>query len=117
MSLRENHLCLVAAVFVAALSILPSTVQSQSWRRATGRVRPIVALPSMERLTAADANRADAFGWSVSISGNTLAVGTIQVDDPDGQNAGAVYVLAKAGGTPRCLARRCGTHDEAATEQ
>ena len=99
MSLRENHLCLVAAVFVAALSILPSTVQSQSWRRATGRVRPIVALPSMERLTAADANRADAFGWSVSISGNTLAVGTIQVDDPDGQNAGAVYVFARTGGT------------------
>jgi len=99
MSLRENHPRLVAAVFVAVLSILPNTVQSQSWRRATGRVQPIKAPPVMERLTAADANRADAFGWSVSISGDTLAVGAIQVDDAGTQNAGAVYVSTRTGGT------------------
>jgi hypothetical protein len=52
----------------------------------------------MERLTAADANRADAFGWSVSISDDTLAVGAIQAEDGDPQNSGAVYVFARKDG-------------------
>jgi len=98
MSLRENRPRLVAAVFVAVLSILPGTLHSQSWRRATGRIQPIKAPPVMERLTAADANRTDAFGWSVSISDDTLAVGAIQAEDGDPQNSGAVYVFARKDG-------------------
>ena len=98
MSLRDDHPRLVAAVFVAVLSILPSTVQSQSWRRATGRIRPIVALPSMERLTAED-----------SVSGSDLLIGAPMEDAPENiWDAGAVYVMPLPGHSTKIAAREDG---------
>ena len=53
----------------------------------------------VKKIKASDAEAADYFGWSVSISGNTAVVGAIQ-EDSKGLNAGAAYVFERDhGGT------------------
>jgi hypothetical protein len=46
----------------------------------------------VEKLTAADAAEDDWFGYSVSISGNTVLVGA-PYDDDEGNDAGSTYVF------------------------
>jgi hypothetical protein len=46
----------------------------------------------VEKLTADDAARDDAFGWSVSVSGNTVVVGARTADDA-GDASGSTYVF------------------------
>ena len=51
------------------------------------------------KLTASDGMDGDAFGNSVAISGNTIAVGAIFANDSQGDNfAGKAYVFVKPGG-------------------
>ncbi len=49
------------------------------------------------RLTPADADAGDIFGYDVAVSGHTIAVSAVY-DDDLGQDAGAVYLFHKAGG-------------------
>jgi hypothetical protein len=52
------------------------------------------------RLTASDADPVDDFGWSVSISGNRVVVGSL-LDDDAGNRSGAAYVFRRDdAGTP-----------------
>ena len=46
----------------------------------------------VQKLTASDAAAGDRFGYSVSISGDTIVVGA-HTDDDGGSDAGAVYVV------------------------
>lgn len=48
------------------------------------------------KLTASDAASGDQFGFSVSISGNTLAIGSPQ-DDDGGTGSGSAYVFLRSG--------------------
>jgi len=48
------------------------------------------------KLSADDASEADAFGWSVSISGNTAIIGAALADD-GGNDAGSAYVFVRSG--------------------
>ncbi|MEM9488428.1 MAG: FG-GAP repeat protein [Myxococcota bacterium] len=50
-------------------------------------------------LTAADGQPNDLFGRVVSADGTTLAVGAERHDSEGGENAGAVYIYERAGGT------------------
>lgn len=50
------------------------------------------------KLTASDAAAGDQFGFSVSISGNTLAIGVPQ-DDDAGTGSGSAYVFVRTGTT------------------
>jgi hypothetical protein len=50
------------------------------------------------KLTASDAMPGDEFGYSVSISGDTVVVGSRFADLPAGSDAGAAYVFIKPGG-------------------
>lgn len=47
-----------------------------------------------QKLTASDSDEGDLFGYSVSISGNTLAIGAF-ADDDKALNAGSVYVFER----------------------
>jgi len=49
------------------------------------------------KLTASDAAAGDRFGWSVSISGDTVAVGAY-TDDDGGGNSGSAYVFVEPAG-------------------
>ncbi|MFN8000664.1 MAG: putative Ig domain-containing protein [Acidobacteriota bacterium] len=53
------------------------------------------------RLTASDSTVADGdrFGWSVSLSGNSVIVGAYQDDGNAGQNQGAAFVFTRTGTT------------------
>ncbi|MDD3814226.1 MAG: FG-GAP repeat protein [Desulfocapsaceae bacterium] len=46
------------------------------------------------KLTASDGASSDNFGWSISISGNTIIVGSPE-DDDNGSDAGSAYVFEK----------------------
>ncbi len=50
------------------------------------------------KLTASDAAASDAFGFSVSISGDTAIVGAYLDDHTGGSNAGSAYVFVRSGG-------------------
>jgi hypothetical protein len=50
-----------------------------------------------QKLTASDGAPNDQFGYSVSLSGDTLAVGAY-LDDDNGLNSGSVYVYTRSGG-------------------
>jgi len=50
------------------------------------------------KLTASDAVAEDQFGWSVSVSGDTIVVGSVG-DDDDGAFSGSAYVFTRSGGT------------------
>jgi FG-GAP repeat len=54
-----------------------------------------------QKLTASDAAAGDAFGFSVSISGNTVVVGAFN-DDDGGTNSGSAYVFAPPNQAPDC---------------
>ena len=47
-----------------------------------------------QKITASDGAEYDRFGFSVSVSGNTLVVGAY-IDDDNGQNSGSVYVYTR----------------------
>ena len=49
------------------------------------------------KLTASDGATFDDFGWSVSVSGDTIVVGAID-DDDNGNNSGSAYVFVKSSG-------------------
>jgi hypothetical protein len=49
------------------------------------------------KLTVSDGAEGDEFGWSVSISGDTLVVGS-KSDDDKGKNSGSVYVYTRVNG-------------------
>ncbi|MBX3290498.1 MAG: VCBS repeat-containing protein [Acidobacteria bacterium] len=51
----------------------------------------------MQKLTASDGAAGDSFGTSVSISGDTAIVGSMQ-DDDAGTNSGSVYIFTRSGG-------------------
>lgn len=87
-----------AAIVMCILWTCPRDGQTQLFRRATGRLSPSQAAPLIQRLTASDAEQADSFGWSVAISGDTLAVCAVQADDPDAPNAGSVYLFTRSDG-------------------
>ena len=50
-----------------------------------------------QKLTAPDATASDYFGWSVSVSGDTVVVGS-RHDDDDGPDSGSAYVFSREGG-------------------
>jgi hypothetical protein len=50
-----------------------------------------------QKLTASDGAAADAFGFSVAISGDTAMVGAYLADTPGVQNAGSAYVFTRTG--------------------
>ena len=50
-----------------------------------------------QKLTASDGAAQDSFGWSVSISGETLAVGAYQADISAKSGQGAAYVFQRTG--------------------
>jgi hypothetical protein len=50
------------------------------------------------KLTASDAAASDVFGWSVSVSGDTVAVGAYG-DDDGGNDSGSAYVFIRSGST------------------
>ena len=53
-----------------------------------------------QKITASDGAKTDAFGWSVALDGNRLAVGAPRVDLPNiYKEVGAVYVYSRAGTT------------------
>ena len=54
-----------------------------------------------QKLTASDAAAGDQFGFSVSISGNTVVAGAPN-DDDGGSNSGSAYVFAPANQSPDC---------------
>ncbi len=56
------------------------------------------------KLTVADGGVGDAFGWAVSISGDTAVVGAIHADDP-APDTGAAYLFEYSGGQWRQSAR------------
>jgi hypothetical protein len=62
-----------------------------------GAVTPAAAQCEIAKLTASDAAYADWFGFSVSISGNTAAVGAWYDDGPAGTNQGSAYVFVRQG--------------------
>ena len=49
------------------------------------------------KLTASDAAASDFFGFSVSISGDTIVVGSLNNDNVGGTDAGAAYVFTRSG--------------------
>ena len=51
------------------------------------------------RLTASDDEEGNRFGGSVSISGNTAAIGALGVDDDAKRDIGAVYIFEKVSGS------------------
>jgi uncharacterized repeat protein (TIGR01451 family) len=53
----------------------------------------------VKKITAADASAGDNFGYSASISGDTIAVGA-HGDDDDGSNSGSAYVFKRNIGGP-----------------
>jgi uncharacterized repeat protein (TIGR01451 family) len=50
-----------------------------------------------QRLLASDGSPGDFFGYSVSLSGNTLVVGAVSDDTPAGVNSGSAYVFVRSG--------------------
>ena len=50
-----------------------------------------------QKLTASDAAAYDYFGWSVSVTGDTVAVGA-SLDDDGGSNSGSAYIFTRSGG-------------------
>jgi uncharacterized repeat protein (TIGR01451 family) len=52
-----------------------------------------------QRLVAPDGEEFDNFGWSVSLSGNTVVVGAPFDDTPGGTDAGSAYVFVQSGTT------------------
>jgi len=71
--------------------------------------------PSTEtaKLIASDATATDNFGWSVGISGTTVAVGTPQ-QDTNGISAGSVYIFEKGGTWPTTQTQKIQSSDIAA---
>ncbi len=53
--------------------------------------------PEQQKLTALDAAVGDLFGYSVSVSGDTAAVGSV-FDDGAGTDSGSAYVYLRSGG-------------------
>jgi len=51
-----------------------------------------------QKLTAADGAASDFFGFSVSVTGDTVVIGCLQANNSSGQNAGAAYVFTRSGG-------------------
>jgi hypothetical protein len=51
-----------------------------------------------QKLVANDADNGDSFGISVALSSRTLAIGAMNKDHPDQQNAGSVYIYNESGG-------------------
>lgn len=51
-----------------------------------------------QKLTASDAATGDNFGFSVSVSGDTVIVGAIRANNSGGQDAGAAYIFTRSGG-------------------
>ncbi|PSQ58845.1 MAG: PKD domain-containing protein [Halobacteriales archaeon SW_9_67_25] len=45
-----------------------------------------------------DSDDGDRFGWSMATDGDTLLVGAVTDDDPNGEQAGSVYVFERDGG-------------------
>jgi hypothetical protein len=52
-----------------------------------------------QKLAASDAASLDKFGWAISVSGDTVAVGAVWDDTPAGANAGSGYVFVRSGTT------------------
>ncbi len=61
-------------------------------------VRSGVTWTEQQKLTASDAATGDAFGWSVSVSGDSVIVGAQQNDDA-GSSSGSAYVFTRSGAT------------------
>ncbi|MCB9787613.1 MAG: lamin tail domain-containing protein [Deltaproteobacteria bacterium] len=61
-------------------------------------VRSGSAWTQQAKLTASDGAAKDAFGWSVSVSGDTAVVGAWD-DDDSGSGSGSAYVFARSGST------------------
>jgi len=62
-------------------------------------VRSGTTWTEQQKLTASDAATIDQFGFSVSISGDTVVVGAFTHDTPAGLDAGAAYVYVRTGTT------------------
>lgn len=52
-----------------------------------------------QRLVAPDGVAGDSFGYSVAISGDTIAIGAYQLDLPGLANVGAIYIFVRSGAT------------------
>jgi hypothetical protein len=62
-------------------------------------VRAGATWTQQQKLTAPDGAAADQFGRSVSVAGDTIAVGAYAHDTPAGADAGAAYVFTRSGST------------------
>ncbi len=62
------------------------------------------AWQQIAKLTAADAELADSFGRSVSISGDTALIGA-SLDDDDGSSSGSAYIFREVGGVWQQIAK------------
>jgi len=61
-------------------------------------VRSEIGWSQQQKLTPGDAAPGDGFGWSVSISGDTIVVGS-PFDDDAGDASGSAYVFVRSGGS------------------
>lgn len=66
-----------------------------------------------QKLTAADADENDQFGFSVGLSGNTIVVGS-RFDSDSGRSSGSAYIFTRSGTTWNQQAKL--TADDAATD-
>jgi hypothetical protein len=62
-------------------------------------VRSGTSWSQQAQLNASDAASGDFFGWSVSISGDTVVVGALLDDNAGGGDAGSAYVFVRSGTT------------------
>ena len=79
----------------------PWTTRRAAWMRARrtcscARGRPG---PQQQKLLASDGAAGDFFGYSVSVSGDTVVVGALADDTPGGADAGSAYVFVRSGTT------------------
>ena len=60
-------------------------------------VRSGATWSAQAKLEASDASASDVFGYSVSLDGDTAAVGALYDDTPQGTDAGSAYVFVRSG--------------------
>jgi uncharacterized repeat protein (TIGR01451 family) len=88
---------MLAAAAATAADDPPRGLTRGDWRQIQ---RSIAASFVHEaQLQPSDGMAGDKFGWSVSISGDTVVVGVHLHDPPAGANAGAAYVFVRSGTT------------------
>jgi FG-GAP repeat len=61
-------------------------------------VRTAATWTQQQKLTASDGGTGDNFGWSVAISGDTIAVSSLFANVGDNDREGAAYVFVRSGG-------------------